>query len=182
MTRTAATTSTTCCGRSTTSEPPPSAASRFPSCHAPAVKRALTSSVPVVLALCALAGGARADGRAELQTDALLAGRPYEGLLVLQGGYGNSSWVDADALVFMGATEDGREGDVLIVSVRLREPHGLGEARVGRFILSTGAVRPVQIDGVRTLARAPTGSTLELFGGLPVVPELGPRSFDWLAG
>jgi hypothetical protein len=138
--------------------------------------------VVLLLALCALTSGARADGHAELQTDALLGARPYEGLLVLRGGYGNASWVDADALVFMGATEDGREGDVLIVSVRLREPHGLGEARVGRFILSTGAVRPVQIDGVSTLARAPTGSTLELFGGLPVVPELGPRAFDWLAG
>lgn len=123
-----------------------------------------------------------ADGRPELGADALLSGRPYEGLLVLHGGYGNSSWIDADALVWIGANEDGREGDVLVISLRLREPHGFAEGRIGRFILSTGAVRPVQIDGVSALGRAPTGSTLELFAGMPVVPDFGPRAFDWLAG
>jgi hypothetical protein len=48
--------------------------------------------------------------------------------------------------------------------------------------LATGAVRPVQIDGVTALGRAPSGTSLELFAGMPVVPELGPRAFDWLAG
>ena len=125
---------------------------------------------------------AHADGHGELAADALLAGRPSEGLLVLHSGYRNSSWIDADALVWTGAAADGSDADVLVVSVRLRDPNGLGEARFGRFIMSTGAIRPVQIDGVSTLCRMPSGTQLELFGGMPVVPELGPRAFDWLGG
>ena len=114
--------------------------------------------------------------------DALLAGRPEEGLLILHSGYRNSPFADADALVWMGATQDDARGDVLVVSVRLHDPHGAYEARLGRFILSAGAVRPVSIDGVSVLGRAPTGSSVELFSGLPVAPELGSRTFDWLAG
>jgi hypothetical protein len=48
--------------------------------------------------------------------------------------------------------------------------------------LSTGAVRPTPIDGVTALARTRSGTTLEVFGGMPVVPELGARDFDWLIG
>lgn len=129
-------------------------------------------------------GRARADPGAfvPLGADALIAGRPTEGLLVLHSGYRNSPFIDADALVWLGADQDGSEGDVLVVSVHLREPHGYHEARLGRFVLSTGAVRPVHIDGISMLARAKAGSTLELFAGLPVVPELAARDFDWLAG
>jgi hypothetical protein len=119
---------------------------------------------------------------APLGVDLLLQGRPQEGLVILHSGYRNSPYVDADAVVFMGASQNGREGDVLSVNLGLREPHGYAQARVGRFVLSTGAVRPVQIDGATVLGRAPTGSTLEVFGGLPVVPDFGPRPFDWLAG
>jgi hypothetical protein len=117
-----------------------------------------------------------------LETDALLSGRPIEGTLVLRGGYGNAELVDADALVFMGARADGSDADVLTVTVGLREPHGLGRLRLGRFVLATGAVRPSHLDGVLALGRAPSGTTLELFGGLPVAPELGERDFDWLVG
>jgi len=117
-----------------------------------------------------------------LEADALLSGRPTEGVLVLRGGHGNSQLVDADALVFLGARSDGGDADVLTMTVGLREPHGLGRVRLGRFVLATGAVRPVQLDGVMALARAPSGTTLEAFGGLPVVPDFGERDFDWLAG
>jgi hypothetical protein len=117
-----------------------------------------------------------------IEADALLSGRPTEGVLVLHGGHGNAELVDADALVFMGASSDGSDADVLTVTVGVREPHGLGRVRVGRFVLSTGAVRPVHLDGVLALGRTPGGTTLEAFGGLPVAPELGERDFDWLAG
>lgn len=143
------------------------------------VVAALLCALPPFLLPLALA---RADGHAVLDANALLAGRLDEGLLVLHSGYRNSSWIDADALVWTGADAGGGDADVLVVSVRLRAPHGLGEARFGRFILSTGAVRPVQIDGASALGRLPNGSTVELFAGMPVVPELGPRAFDWLAG
>jgi hypothetical protein len=115
-------------------------------------------------------------------SDLLLQGRPAEGLLVLHSGYRNSAYVDVDALVFVGATSDGLNGDVLTVSVLLREPHGLGQARIGRFIVGTGAIGPVQLDGAELVLRAFSGSHVSVFGGLPVVPEFGPRKFDWLAG
>jgi hypothetical protein len=142
--------------------------------------------LPIGLSLCAALLCSRALAQAQayvpVGVDLLMQGRPSEGLLILHSGYRNSPYVDADAVVFMGASQQGREGDVLSVSLGLREPHGYGQARIGRFVLSTGAVRPVQIDGASLLGRAPTGSTLEVFGGVPVVPELGARAFDWLAG
>jgi hypothetical protein len=53
---------------------------------------------------------------------------------------------------------------------------------MGRFVLATGAVHPVQIDGVHAIGRCPGGCTVEAFGGLPVVPRFGQRDYDWLAG
>jgi hypothetical protein len=146
------------------------------------VARAIACAALLSTAQQAAHAQAGAGGYVPLEADFLLYGRPAEGLLVLSSGYRNAELVDADAVVFMGAGEDDTSGDVLTVSVGLREPHGLGQARFGRFIFSTGAIRPVHMDGVRALARAPSGSTLEVFGGMPVAPELGPRAFDWLAG
>ena len=93
-------------------------------------------------------------------------------------------WLDAEALVWTGAGagEPSSTGDVLVLMLRLREPHGYAEMRAGRFVLATGAVRPVQIDGVDAIVRAPWGSTVETFGGLPVVPRFGARAYDWLVG
>jgi hypothetical protein len=127
-------------------------------------------------------GAAQTGAYIPTASDLLLQGRPAEGLLVLRSGYRNSPYVDVDALVFVGATSDAWEGDVLSVSVLLREPHGYGQARLGRFIVGTGAVGPVQIDGAELTLRAWSGSHLSVFGGLPVVPEFGPRSYDWLVG
>src|SRR5581483_7282695 len=67
-------------------------------------------------------------------------------------------------------------------SVRVREPHGHAELRAGRFVLATGAVHPVQIDGGLATLRTPWGTTFESFGGAPVVPAFGPRQYDWIAG
>jgi hypothetical protein len=117
----------------------------------------------------------RADALAQTQGSSSPAG-----LLVLQGEDPMASWVSAEGLVWGGTTP--LTGDVLVLAVRLREPHGYAEARVGRFVLATGAVHPVQIDGAHALARAPWGSMVETFGGMPVVPRFGSRSYDWLAG
>jgi hypothetical protein len=127
-------------------------------------------------------GAAQAGAYIPVAGDLLLQGRPAEGVLVLHSGYRNSPYVDFDALVFVGATADAGEGDVLTVSVLLREPHGLGQARLGRFIAGMGALGPVQIDGAELTLRPFSGSHLSVFGGIPVVPEFGPRKFDWLAG
>jgi hypothetical protein len=52
----------------------------------------------------------------------------------------------------------------------------------GRFVVATGAIRPVQIDGASGMARAPWGTKIEAFGGAPVVSRFGERAYDWLAG
>jgi len=103
------------------------------------------------------------------------------GLLVLQGEDTVRSWVGVEGLVWAGGGGSAT-GDVLVLAVHVRESHGYAEARAGRFVLATGAVHPVQLDGVHVLARAPWGSMVETFGGLPVVPRFGARSYDWLAG
>jgi hypothetical protein len=120
----------------------------------------------------------RADALAETEG----ASSPT-GLVVLQGEDAIRPWVTAEALVWTGDRgAPSVTGDVLVLTVRLREPHGYAEARAGRFVLATGAVHPVQIDGAHLIARAPWGGTVETFGGLPVVPRFGARSYDWLAG
>jgi hypothetical protein len=40
----------------------------------------------------------------------------------------------------------------------------------------------VQIDGGWITGRTPWGSSLEVFGGAPVVPRFGARAYDWLVG
>lgn len=132
--------------------------------------------------LTAARAAAQAGAYIPTNADLLLQGRPAEGVLVLRSGYRNSPYVDVDALVFVGANTDAWQGDVLSVSLLLREPHGIGQARLGRFIVGTGAVGPVQIDGGELTLRAFPGSSLSVFGGAPVVPEFGPRPFDWVVG
>jgi hypothetical protein len=116
-----------------------------------------------------------------LRADALAESQSPVGLVVLQGQDKMRPWIDAEGLVWAGA-KPGATADLLVLTVRLREPRGFGEVRVGRFILTTGAVRPVQLDGGWLIGRAPWGSSLEVFGGIPVVPRFGPRAYDWLVG
>ena len=141
-------------------------------------------AVGIVVASIALGFSHRAEAQPiRLRADALAqtegASSPA-GLVVLQGEDPVRRWVSAEGLVWAGTTP--LTGDVLVLAIRLREPHGYGEARIGRFVLATGAVHPVQIDGAHVLARAPWGSTVETFGGMPVVPRFGSRTYDWLAG
>ncbi len=100
---------------------------------------------------------------------------------MLQGQDAARSWLDVEGLVWTGA-KPSWTGDVLVLMVRLLEPHGYGQLRAGSFVLATGALRPVQIDGVDALGRSPWGGQLEAFAGAPVVPRVGPRSYDWLVG
>jgi hypothetical protein len=120
----------------------------------------------------------RLRGDALVQTEG--SGSPT-GIVVLQGQDRKQPWLSAEGLVWAGATPSAN-GDVLVLAVHLREPHGYAELQAGRFVLATGAVHPVQIDGGHAIARAPWGSTVETFGGAPVVPRFGSRSYDWLAG
>jgi hypothetical protein len=119
--------------------------------------------------------------RADAITDTQSEAQSPTGLVVLQGQDKIRPWLDAEGLVW-GGTKPGVTGDVLVLALHLREPHGYGEVRLGRFVVATGAIFPVQIDGAEILARAPWGSTLEAFGGAPAVPRFGARAYDWIAG
>lgn len=146
-----------------------------------AMRTRLAAPVLGLLAMQALLAQAQARSHAQLEADLLLQGRPGEGLLVLNSGYEQHDVFDADATVWLGAGSD-VSGDVLTANVGFRDPGGKGQGRIGRLVLATGAVRPVHMDGVVLLARAPTGTSLEVFAGSPVAPAFAPRSFDWLAG
>jgi hypothetical protein len=108
-----------------------------------------------------------------LRGDALVQTRSPVGLLVLRGEDRLRPWLDVETVTWMGATAGGGpvapSGDVLTLSVRARDVASGSEVRAGRMIVSMGAVRPVQIDGARALGRVFGGSTLEAFGGVPVV-------------
>jgi hypothetical protein len=142
--------------------------------------------VAVAVAVCGLAWASPSEAQAlrlrgDALTDTQSEAKSPTGLVVLQGEDKLRPWLDVEGLVWAG-TKPSLTGDVLVLAMRLREPHGYGELRVGRFVVATGAIFPVQLDGAEILGRAPWGSTAEVFGGAPVVPRFGPRAYDWLTG
>jgi len=116
-----------------------------------------------------------------VRADALAEARSPAGLVMLQGQDREHPWFDAEALVWGGARSD-VAGDVLVLTMRVREPHGFGEIRGGRFIFATGAIRPVHVDGISAIGRLPSGLTIEAASGALVAPRFGWRAADWLAG
>ena len=142
----------------------------------------------MLLAACACAVATRklSAEPLRLRADAVTESRAPAGLVILEGQDKVRPWLYAEGLVWTGARSDPTgdpSADVLVLAVRLREPGGLGELRGGRFVVSTGAIRPVQIDGVHALGRAPwQTTTVEAFAGAPVVPRFGTTGYDWLGG
>ncbi|MFO0589302.1 MAG: hypothetical protein U0441_17320 [Polyangiaceae bacterium] len=123
------------------------------------------------------------------------------GLLVLTGDAKPTDWADAEAVVWLGTGAIGADrtylgtgqtatntptttsnGDVMIANIHLREPHGWGELRLGRMLVTAGAIRPMLLDGANAFLRVPKGPTLQVFGGVPVLPGFAAQSFDWAAG
>ncbi len=142
------------------------------------IKLAVAASVLVVSA----AHDASADPL-RLRGDALVQTRSPVGLLVLRGEDKLRPWLDAETVTWLGVTDaPAGTGDVLTLSVRMRDVKTGSEVRAGRMLVSMGAVRPLQIDGARGLVRAFGGTTVEAFGGFPVVPRFAYRTFDWAAG
>jgi hypothetical protein len=141
---------------------------------------ALTILVAVTHAAVARADPLALRGDAYVQTP-----RPI-GLLVLQGQDAATPWLSAEGLAWLGSgqpsTFSDTTGDVLTLVVRLRDPRGHGDLRVGRFLESTGAIRPLHLDGASGIARSPFGSSIEAFGGVPVVEHFGARPYDWAVG
>jgi hypothetical protein len=116
-----------------------------------------------------------------LSGDALVLSRAPAGLIALGGDARPTSWVSAEALIWAGTGEVTRF-DALVAAVRFAHPEGWGELSLGRIIAAGGALRPVHLDGARGIARAPFGTTVEAFGGVPVAYEFLGRGGDWLAG
>ncbi len=143
-------------------------------------RQSLWFGVLVGLTAVALCSTTHAQS-SSLGVDAYGQVEPGQGLLVLRGSSKALPWIDAEAMVWAGAGQDD-EADALVILVRLKDPRGYAELKGGRFVLTTGAVRPVHLDGGYAIARAPSGTNFEAFGGAPVVPEFGDRDADWLVG
>ena len=114
---------------------------------------------------------------------------PNVGLFIVEGSTRKYPYVDAEALIWGGAGSPqyglgGNEFQVeaLVAAIKLRDPRGISDARLGRFILGTGAVRAQHIDGGQLTLRAPSKTHFEVFGGVPVDGNLDGRRHDWIAG
>ncbi len=147
--------------------------------------RARARSAPFALgvAILFLSGVTRAEPL-RLRGDAFAQTPSPTGLLILSGEDRVKPWISAEGLAWLGAGVGGETGagDVLSLAVKLRDPTGHGELRVGRLMVTMGSIRPLQLDGASVLGRTPWGSSLEAFGGAPVVPRFGERSYDWAVG
>jgi hypothetical protein len=107
------------------------------------------------------------------------------GLVQLESRVKSYPWLNAEAQAWAGRSPsaEGGNGDVVVLAIHALDPLGRGEAQAGRFVLTTGAVRPVHIDGGYLRGATPRGGfALEAFGGVPVVPRFQARSYDWLVG
>ncbi|MBT8464940.1 MAG: hypothetical protein KJO57_09650, partial [Deltaproteobacteria bacterium] len=114
---------------------------------------------------------------------------PNVGLIVVEGSTRKYPYVDAEALVWGGAgspqyglRDNEFTFEALVATIKVRDPRGISDARLGRFILSTGAVRAQHVDGGHLILRAPSKTHFEFFGGVPVDGNVEGRRYDWIAG
>lgn len=121
-----------------------------------------------------------------LRGDALATTTSPAGLLVLNADGSLRDLVSAEAVVWMASERtpgDDARGDVLVIAVRARSPDGKQSARLGRFVSTLGALRPLHIDGGSLRARLPLHLDAEAVAGVPVVLGLGTgRAWDWVVG
>lgn len=146
----------------------------------PAIRRTPAVLCAGLVSLLCLAPAATAGGY-RLRAEALASVQSPVGLLVLAAEGEQRPWLDAEAVVWLGAGA-GSEADALVIAVRARSSEGRAEARIGRFVLAAGALRPVHVDGAHVRLRLRDRWFIEAFGGAPVVPGFGARAHDWLAG
>jgi hypothetical protein len=106
------------------------------------------------------------------------------GLVQVESSVKAYPWLSGEAQAWTGKSPnaDQGSGDVVVLTVRARDPEGGGEATAGRFVLTTGAVRPVHMDGGYLRGQTRRGFGLEAFGGVPVSTRFQSRSYDWLVG
>ena len=137
------------------------------------------SVVAIALCLLGIASPARAQYR--LRADAFYtAADPSTGFVMLSSDVQARGWLEAESVVWLGVGS--YAGDVLTASVRAHDPKNYAELRAGRFVMASGAMRPLHMDGAKVAIRAPWGTSLELFGGVPVVANYASRQYDWVIG
>lgn len=168
--------------------------------HCPSFRRKASSKIPrgkprllctiatwLLVLSCALPDDAGAQPH-RLGVELWGQANPNSGLIILDGSTRKYPYIDVEALVWggIGATQFGFDDDAtfeaLVATVRVRDPRGISDTRLGRFILSTGAVRAFQIDGGHLILRAPSKTHFEAFGGVPVEGDIDGRRSDWLVG
>ena len=128
-----------------------------------------------------------ARAQLRLRGDAFVETPSPAGLVYLRGADTLRPWLEVETATWLGARQasDGGvpTGDVLTLSARVRDRKSGSELRLGRMVVSMGAVRPVHLDGVRGLVRVFDGTTVEAFGGVPVVRRFDyDDHFEWTAG
>jgi hypothetical protein len=118
-----------------------------------------------------------------LRGDAYVQTRSPVGLVVMRGEDRLMPFVDAETVTWLGVMDGpAPTGDVLTLSIRLRNASTGSELRAGRLLVSMGAVRPVHLDGARGLVRVFGGTTVEAFGGFPVARRFDYQTFDVAGG
>ncbi|HEY5923826.1 MAG TPA: hypothetical protein VIV11_19225 [Kofleriaceae bacterium] len=136
------------------------------------------------LVLAIVIAVASAPARADpyrLRADALATTHSPAGLLVLEADAKATATTNAEAIVWT-ATE---RADVLVMTLRARTRDGRVSGRVGRFVASLGALRPVQVDGAAGRVRLPKRIDIEAYGGVPVLSfehPINERAWDWVVG
>jgi hypothetical protein len=116
-----------------------------------------------------------------LRADALATTQSPAGLLVLEADAKATATTSAEAVVWT-ANDN---ADVLVIALRARTKDGRIGGRVGRFVASLGALRPVHLDGGSARLRLPKKIDVEAYGGVPVLSFEHPmreRAWDWVAG
>lgn len=137
-------------------------------------------------ALLALAAAPAAADPLRLRADALATTQSPAGLLVLDGDAKPTDTTSAEAIVWTaGQALPGEQhtGDVLVIALRARTADNRAAMRVGRFVATLGALRPVHVDGAGGRVRLPHRFDAEAYAGIPVVAGLTTaRTWDWVAG
>lgn len=142
----------------------------------------MTRAPALTILLCGLAASSASAEPLRLRGDALASAQSPVGLLVLEGEGAAKAGLSAEAMVWLGLDEDGSDGDALVVAIVARRADGRAEARLGRFVATAGALRPVHLDGAAARVRLPYRLDAEAFAGVPVTPAFGADAWDWVVG
>jgi len=140
--------------------------------------------VAVAIVFASVSAPAAADPL-RLRADALATSGAPAGLVTLEGDADAGRNMSAEAVVWTGGGTlgDDAHADVLVIALRARTADGKESVRVGRFVETLGALRPLQIDGLAARARLPYNVDAEAYAGIPVVPGITTsRAWDWATG